>query len=102
MSINQRLSTDQAPADGRPATILNVSDRYATKIVAVSKSGKTVTVEATRQEGYVTAGGDYDTRNIRRVFTLRKSGRWVELGQDAHHGTALLIGVAEDYRDPSF
>lgn len=100
MTINQRFGTDIAPAVGLPATILYVTDRYATTVTAVS--GKRVTVAATRQEGFVTEAGEYDTRNVERVFTLRANGRYVEQSQDAHTGTALMIGVADDYRDPSF
>lgn len=37
-----------------------------------------------------------------RAFTLRKNGKWVEVGEAINQGGTIRLGVAEDYLDPSF
>lgn len=78
---------------GMPATFAIGSDRYATEITAVfyfksgAMAGQVKAVEAGRFN----------------VFTLRTTGRKAGrlISKGGNHGT-LLLGVAEDYRDPHF
>lgn len=72
------------PEVGIGATYCIGSDRYAYKVVRVTPA--TVTV--------VRRGGSTE-----EVFTRRKDGRYVRKGSRVGY---LYIGVAEDYRDPSF
>lgn len=69
---------------GTPVTYCIGADRYDGKITAHTASKKTLTV---------TFVGDV------QKYTLRKCGRYREVGSDAGY---LQIGVAEDRRDPSF
>lgn len=105
--LNQFFVTTTTPEVDMDATVLYVTDRVSTKIVAVSKSGKSVTTwDGKAVKGWVWSEekGDlvFDESPAERVFTLRDNGRWVEKGQPKRGGTALLVGVKDDYRDPSF
>ena len=39
---------------------------------------------------------------VPRTYTLRKNGRWMEEGKGLWETCSIHIGVAENYRDPSF
>jgi hypothetical protein len=104
--LNAYFRTNTAPEVGMDATITYVTDRVPTTIVAVSASGKAVTVwdgKAVKGWGWSPEAEElfFDDSPEHRVFTLRKNGRYVEKGQD-QKGTGLLIGVKDEYRDPSF
>jgi hypothetical protein len=104
--LNAYFRTTTAPEVGMDATELFVTDRYATKIVAVAPSGKQLTTwDGKRLKGWVfdPESGElvWDESPAEVVWTLRKNGRWVTKGQPMN-GTGLLVGVSNDYRDPSF
>lgn len=75
-----RLGEKVAPFVGMPATFHIGSDRYATKVTAVSPSGHKIDAEG-------------------RVFTRRSNGRYILRG--GNYGS-LTLGVAETRLDPSF
>jgi len=77
------------PVVGMPATYCIGSDCYAGSIVDVSPSGRIV--------GY----SDKGSKKV-QGFSLRKNGRWYPIGCAIGQGGSLRLGVAEDYRDPSF
>jgi hypothetical protein len=106
--LNAYFVTETAPEVGMDATVLYVTDRVPTTIVAVSKSGKTVTTwDGKAKIGWtynVPTEGDmfFDESPKTYDYTLRDNGRWVAKGQPKRGGTALLVGVSDSYRDPSF
>ena len=67
------------PAIGMPATIFYGSDSYAAEVIAVTKSGKTITL---RQGG-----------------TTMKA-RLTKRGWRAEGLLSVALGYARDYRDP--
>lgn len=106
--VNQALSgaTLVVPVVGMPATICMLSDRHPATVIAVSKSGKKVTVR--KDNWKVISGSEHDgsakyeysedTTGPTYEFTLRKDGRWKEVkGSDR-----LRLGHRERYYDPSF
>jgi len=70
---------------GALVTVNVGTDRYASEVVAVSRSGRVV-----------------DLKDFGR-FSRRKNGRWAPVGHKGHNsGYSLLFGQATDYRDPHF
>lgn len=93
---------------GDGATMCYWSDRRAATVVAVSPSGRQVTVQADRAVRTDKNGqSECQTYEYHRnpegavyTFTLRKNGRYVRAG-DSMRGTTLAHGRHE-YTDPSF
>jgi hypothetical protein len=103
--LNSFFVTETAPEVGMDATVLYVTDRVSTKIVAVSASGKEVTTwDGKAVKGWTWNGAEmvFDDSPEYRFWTLRKDGRWIVKGHPLRNSTALLVGVKDDYRDPSF
>lgn len=99
------------PKVGMGATILMWTDRHAATIVAVSASGKQVTIQedkATRTDnlGMTDSGQEYtfeaNPDAPKRVYTLRKNGAWVLKGDALNGGQRLAIGHRDHYYDFSF
>lgn len=102
------------PEVGMGASILVGTDRYAATVVEVlrHRNGKLRGVVV--QEDRATPRGsvvytehqeyDYarDPDAARKVFTLRKDGRFVLASDRARNGQGLRVGVRESYRDPHF
>ncbi len=85
---DKEVYTLSAPKVGTPATYGIGSDCYGYEVVSVSKSGRKITLKRAGSDGSHTVEA-----------TLRKDGRFRPVGAD--HGT-YTIGVAHEYRDPSF
>lgn len=105
--LNSFFVTDTVPEVGMDATVCYVGDRVSTKITAVSKSGKSVTTwDGKAVIGWtIRANGEmyFNAGRDERTWTLRKNGRWIVKGQPMErYATHLLVGVKDDYRDPSF
>lgn len=104
--------TNEAPAVavGVGATLCWWSDRRAGTIISVSPSGKRIVVQedtAIRTDGNgVSSDQRYEyernPKGVRREFSLRKNGRWVEVGSDLYDGVVCTIGVRRYYYDYSF
>lgn len=102
------MDTVMVPKVGDGATIHMYSDRHAGTIVEVSKNGKRVVVQrdkATRLDKKgVSEQQDYlytpDKDGIKRAFSLRKDGQWVECG--SKKGSKLGIGYRREYYDYTF
>lgn len=99
------------PEPGMGATILMWTDRHAATIVAVSPSGKQVTIQedkATRTDnlGMTDSGQNYtyepNPNAPHRVYTLRKNGAWVLKGDPINGGQRIAIGHRDHYYDYSF
>lgn len=98
------------PAIGMGATMLLWTDRHAATIVAVSDSGKSVTVQRdiarrTDSDGPCEVQGytyEANPEAPKEKFTLRRSGRWVRMGEPEKSGTVLVLGMRNEYHDPSF
>ena len=78
------------PVVGMPATYCIGSDRWAGSIVSVSKSGRTLGFSDRRDGAMI------------ETFSLRQNGRFYRVGCPMGQSGTLRLGVAEDYRDPSF
>lgn len=101
---------DLIPEVGMGATILYWTDRRAATVIAVSASGREITVQ------YDTAirtddNGMSDSQSYRyepnpagatRVFTKRKNGQWIAKGEPLKGGQRLGLGYRREYYDFSF
>jgi hypothetical protein len=91
------------------ATVLMYTDRHAATIVKVD-SGIVITIQEDKSIRTDTNGMsdtqsyryEPNTQAIRRRFSLRINGRWVEVGSDMNNGTTLLIGERDTYHDYGF
>ncbi len=89
---------------GDPATICYVNDRYPATVIAVSPSGREITVQmrGVSNNKLVWPEQEYDTfedpEGSVSIFSLRKSGRYVERG--ASTSPILSIGTARYYQCP--
>jgi hypothetical protein len=79
------------PAVDMPCTIGIGSDRYAACVSAVF-SAKNIGISR------ITAHGI----GHEEKWSLRKDGHWRPKGSGKNCGYYLVLGVAENYRDPSF
>lgn len=101
-------SGDARPKVGMGCTILGWTDRHPGTIVEVSKSGKRIGVRgdlARRTDN----NGPSENQTYEfspnpaastRYYSLRKTGRWVLVGQTS--GPQLAIGYRDKYYDYSF
>lgn len=111
------------PEVGMKATHVLWSDSHAYTVIGVSKNGKTVTVQRDRVEakhkpedlGFVPGGflghcADQhkqkwdcfpDPEGKIKKFSLRKNGRWCEVG-DTCTGSALRLGYGCEFYDYNF
>jgi hypothetical protein len=106
--VNHLYSRTKSPKPevGMGATILQWSDRRACTITKVVSDRR---IEVRRDNATLVAGAsDYQQEYAyspgdgpRIVFTLRKNGAWVRLG-DKMSGSCLLIGKRDHYYDYSF
>jgi hypothetical protein len=86
------------------------SDAYPATVIAVSASGKTVTVQADSYRrvdnngygGYQEYEYERNTEGATRKYTRRKNGRYIEQGAPAHAGYAALRRGRRAYQDPHF
>ena len=98
------------PKIGDGATVLCWTDRHAATVVAVSKSGKTVSVQRDTQKRIDSNGmsemQEYECtpnpNGFRLTFTLRSNGAWAEKGQPMRGGARLSVGERRPYFDFSF
>lgn len=108
--ITANTKNPNAPTVGMGGTVLMWSDRYPVTVVEVSKSGKSVTVQddtftRTDKNG-MSECQDYtftpNPNGSKRVFTLRKNGRFVAEGSGMKTGEVLALGRRDRYYDYSF
>ena len=95
-----------APTVGMGATMLMATDRHAGTIIRIVTPKKIIvqrdTSTRTDNNGMSESQTyDYtpDTNGEQYTVTLRKNGRWVIQGQQAHNGTAFAIGHRSSYFD---
>lgn len=99
------------PEVGMGATVTMYTDRKAYTVIEVRHNGKMVVVRrdtATRTD----TNGMSDCQSYRyepnengriETFTLRKNGRWLQVGESMRsYGCALIIGTRDEYHDYSF
>lgn len=97
------------PVVGMGATILGWTDRHAATIVEVSANKKTIVIQqdtATRTDkNGMSESQDYtftpNPNAARKVYTLRKNGKY-HLKGDSIKGSTILIGERDEYYDFSF
>lgn len=97
-------SLSPKPEVGMGATIHMWSDRYPATVVAVSDSGKTVTLREDKvtdwephPSGYGKAFADDPSGRTFRA-RIRKNGTWRTMGA----GEGVTLGSRAAYRDPHF
>ncbi len=105
------MADQVTPEIGMGATSGYGADCYPHTIIAISKSGKEITVQADLHHP-IAEGFDYysnqkytytpDPNGSTRVYTLRKNGRWILKGESLKNGGRLGIGHRRYYQDPSF
>jgi hypothetical protein len=104
--LNAFFVTETVPAVGMDATVCYVTDRVSTTIVGVPNAKTVETWDGKRVVGWTFVEGQemfFDDTPLLSVWTLRKNGRWIAKGSPMERGaTHLLVGVKDDYRDPSF
>jgi hypothetical protein len=97
------------PKVGMGATLVYWTDRHAATIVAVSASGREITVQRDKavrtDKNGLSESQDYtyspDPEGPTYVATRRKNGRYVLKGEPMR-GTGVAIGHRREYYDPSF
>lgn len=98
------------PQVGQGATVLYWSDRHAGTIIEVSKNKKRVVVQRDKAKR-VDANGMSDAQTYEFtpdpegqtwVFSLRKNGRWAQVGETMSGGLRLGIGYRSEYYDYTF
>lgn len=102
-------TTTITPTVGLGATVNFYSDRHAATVIAVSPSGKTVTVQDDKSiradKRGMSDNQDYfyipNENGQISVFTLRSNGRYVVQGSKMN-GTSLTLGSRHEYYDFSF
>lgn len=95
------------PKVGMGATILHYTDRTAVTITAVRpKVIETIDDKAKRTDkNGISESQDYSyTRGNTgwKLWSQRKNGAWVKVGEPLNGGTRLAIGTRDHYIDPSF
>lgn len=105
--MNTTLTTI-VPEVGMGCSRMMFSDMRAATIVEVSKSGKQILVQddiATRVDnnGFSDCQKyeyERNTEAYKQKFTLRKNGRWIEVGAALDScGYSLLLNVRREYHD---
>lgn len=97
------------PEVGMGATVLMFSDRHPATVVEVL-SPKRIIIQGdnsrrTDKNGMSESQQYEYSRNPngeKREVTLRKNGRWIVAGESLKQGTAIRLGVREEYYDYSF
>jgi hypothetical protein len=109
--IHARSTNGQPdPVVGMGATELHWTDRSPVTIIEVSKSGKSIKVQADNAKRVDDNGMsecqdyEYSTNpdGAIHTYTLRSNGRWVRKGEPMKQGGALRIGIREMYHDYGF
>lgn len=110
--INKLVTESKQPVPevGMGATICYWTDRNAATVVAVSESGKQVTVQrdkATRKDNNGMSDCqqyeyERDPNGRLSVFTLRRNGKWVDKGSPMNSGACLSLGRRDEHYDYSF
>ena len=100
----------KTPAVGDGVSICYWSDRHAGTIIHVSPSGKRIVVQrdvAIRTDSNGMSDDqryEYlrNTKGATYTFTLRKNGRWVQVGEEMRDGTSCLTSGRYEFYDYSF
>lgn len=105
-------SAQPEPYVGMPATICHWSDRSPVVVVEVAASGKRIKTAPVAYRRVDDNGMsesqsyEFDTEPIEgarpKVWSLRKNGRWVEVGLAIGQGPGLSLGHFAAYYDYSF
>lgn len=98
------------PTVGMPATVGVGGDRYPYTVTAVSKSGKSITIQ--RDQYKAAEGSNFfgaqkwevvrDTEGHLEKWTLRSNGRWCRQGDSMRYSNGLSLGWARPHQDPHF
>lgn len=107
MTNTNNTTSPIVPVLGMGATILGWTDRYPATVIAISKSGRVITVQDdiyTRIDSNgMSECQDYtytaNPNGCTKTYSLRKNGRWVQKGtKDCY----LSLGNRRRYYDYSF
>lgn len=103
-------SKQPKPEIGLGCTILLFSDRQAATIINVNKKLNRIMIQLdtpTRTDSNGMSESQTYTfspnpNGEKSIFTLRKNGAWVKLGQAMKNGSRIAIGVRSEYHDYGF
>ena len=106
----QGSSKQPKPQLDMGATILMWTDRLACTIIKINRTGTKLKVQLDNALRTDTNGmSDQQSYRYERnlfgsvhEFSLRKNGKWVEVGQRSKGGTCLVIGHRDHYYDYSY
>ena len=102
------------PEVGMGATIMMYTDRHAATgaVLDLSGMGDIKCIGIRRDKAIRIDGNGMSTEQRYRYepnpsaplefYTLRRNGCWVKKGEKSHNGTAIVLGVREEYHDYSF
>jgi hypothetical protein len=98
------------PVVGMGVTMCYWSDRHAGTVIAVSESGREVTVQQDKafrsDKNGMSEAQEYDYESWPEgpvtVFTLRKNGRFYQKGQPMGSTPTLWLGTRREFYDYSF
>ena len=123
--MNGKIALTKDIEPGMVATMFCGSDRYAMVVTEVI-SPKTIKIAHMHDEfvndiiynkdgigkvsdvivniykGYEPDENGYCHFYVPQIYTLRKNGRWMPKGQNMWGTSSVMIGKAENYRDPEF
>lgn len=108
--VAEQQKKQALPEVGKGATICYLSDRHAATIIKVSANGKEVTIRQDHARRTDSNGmseiQEYEytpnENGPESIFTLRKNGRYVKLGESMNNGLGIKIGVRREYHDYCF
>jgi hypothetical protein len=96
-------STPRTPVVGDGATEIGWTDRNPYTVIAVSESGKTVTVQ---EDDYVRVDDNGMSESQRYLFSPNSHGRTYTLRLTrrgwSYKGTVFILGIRQKYHDFSF
>lgn len=106
--------TSSVPEPGMGCTVIHYSDRTACTVESIGRNKKGVVTEVHVREDRATridSNGMSECQSYSYspdpegrvyIFTLRRNGRWAQLGSPAKGGIGILFGGRRHYHDYSF
>jgi hypothetical protein len=103
--IAEDVTQCNAPYIGMPVTINYYTDRRAATVVRVINE-KEIAIQDNKTKTIDYYAGTYevlpDLEGAEQVFTKRKNGRWVAVGQCLRKGLGISLGMHDHWIDPNF
>jgi hypothetical protein len=107
--VYKEVTTDIVPTVGMGATLVMWSDRHAYTVVEVLSPKKIVVQQDIAER--IDKNGCSENQKYqfnpnpnasKQVFTKRKNGKWIKLGNDMSNSSPLILGWKDEYYDYTF